>query len=83
MRNLKICKNFLEPFEIVGFDTDAAEIYAKIRFILEKNGRIMGPNDLLIAATVMSHKGILVTHNVREFSCVEGLHVEDWVREES
>jgi tRNA(fMet)-specific endonuclease VapC len=82
-RNLKICTNFLEPFEIVGFDTHAAEIYAKIRSSLEKNGRIIGPNDLILAATVMSKRGILVTHNVREFACVEGLHFEDWVREES
>ena len=81
-RNLEVYSKFLEPFEIVGFDTTAAEIYAKIRGILEKKGKIIGPNDLIISATVMSKKGIMISHNTHEFNQVEGLHLEDWVREE-
>ncbi len=80
-RNLEVYSKFIEPFEIVGFDTRAAEIYAKIRGMLEKKGKTIGPNDLIIAATVMSKKGILVSHNTQEFNQVEGLHLEDWVRE--
>lgn len=33
---------------------------------------------MLIAATVLANKGTLVTNNVREFSRVPGLLVEDW-----
>lgn len=32
----------------------------------------------LIAATALTHDLTLVTHNVREFSRVVGLKVEDW-----
>ena len=68
----------LAPYEIIPFDSDAAVTYARIRTDLEKKGNIIGPNDLVIAATVLSRGGILVTGNTKEFKRVEGLHVEDW-----
>ena len=76
-----IYNKFLEPFEVVSFDDESSTIYAKIRATLEKKGRIIGPNDLIIAATVMSHKGILITHNTKEFKQISGLQIEDWVIE--
>ena len=39
---------------------------------------LIGPNDLLIAAIAVAHGATLVTHNVPEFSRVEGLTYEDW-----
>jgi tRNA(fMet)-specific endonuclease VapC len=39
---------------------------------------MIGPNDLMIASIALAHGPILVTHNVREFSRVPGLVVEDW-----
>ncbi len=79
-KNREIYTKFLQPFEIVSFDDAAAEIYAKTRASLEKRGKIIGPNDLIIAATVMSKKGILVTHNTKEFKQVVGLLLEDWIK---
>ena len=79
--NLNICKKFLEPFEIVGFDDHAAMLYAKIRASLEKKGKTIGPNDMIIAATVMARRGILISHNVKEFKQITGLQLEDWVIE--
>jgi tRNA(fMet)-specific endonuclease VapC len=69
---------FLEPFDILPFTTEAADDYAKIRLELEKRGQPMGERDLLIAATAKSRRLIVVTSNVREFSRVSGLEVEDW-----
>ncbi|WP_407636022.1 type II toxin-antitoxin system VapC family toxin [Sediminispirochaeta bajacaliforniensis] len=37
-----------------------------MRSELEKSGKIIGPNDLLIASTVLEHDGVLVTHNSKE-----------------
>jgi len=68
----------LNSFIIVPFDSSAAERYAQIRQNLEKRGRVIGPDDLLIAATVLTCGGVLVTHNTSEFSRVEGLRLEDW-----
>ena len=81
IRTLEVCRKFLEPFEVVSFDDEAAVKYAEIRAALEKRGRVLGTNDVIIAATVMAHDGILVTHCTKEFKQVAGLRVEDWVRE--
>lgn len=67
---------FLREFLIVPFDKTAAKAYGKIRHQLEEQGAPIGPNDLVIAATAMG--GCLVTHDVREFSRIEGLRIEDW-----
>lgn len=77
-RNLIQVKSFLSEFEIISFDYNAALLYGKIRASLENNGNNIGPNDLFIASSVLSLNGILVTNNVREFSRVEGLIIEDW-----
>jgi tRNA(fMet)-specific endonuclease VapC len=65
-------------YEIIHFDIKSAEIYAAIRAELERKGRMIGGNDLVIAATVLAHEGILITHNLDEFSHVNGLAVDDW-----
>jgi tRNA(fMet)-specific endonuclease VapC len=41
-------------------------------------GLLIGANDLMIAAIVVSRQLTLVTHNTREFSRVVGLSMEDW-----
>jgi tRNA(fMet)-specific endonuclease VapC len=53
--------------------------YAQIRVALEKIGQPIGHNDLLIAAHARSLGLTLVTDNVREFSRVPGLSVENWL----
>ena len=71
-------EKFLSPFEIIPFGDKEIMTYARIRANLEKNGNIIGPNDLIIAATTLSHGATLVTHNKNEFERVEDLMVEDW-----
>jgi len=78
VKNMENVKKFLAPFEIASFDIAAAYSYGKIRSSLEKQGQIIGPNDLIIAAIVLSQSGILVTNNTQEFRRVENLALEDW-----
>ena len=54
--------------------------YAAIRLDLERRGRRIGPNDLLIASHALALDATLVTDNVREFRRVKGLKVENWLR---
>jgi tRNA(fMet)-specific endonuclease VapC len=79
-RNRNIYKRFIEAFEIVNFDDEALNQYAKIRLNLEKNGIIIGSNDLFIASISLANNGILITHNTKEFERISGLHIEDWVK---
>jgi tRNA(fMet)-specific endonuclease VapC len=76
--NLEKINRFLLPLLTAGFDDEEASAYARIRAHLETAGLLIGPNDLLIAATVSAQGGILVTNNTREFSRVPGLPLEDW-----
>ena len=59
-------------------DPDAARHYGRLRAELEKKGSPIGAYDLLIAAHALSRGLTLVTNNVREFSRVAGLRVENW-----
>ncbi|MBU2858369.1 type II toxin-antitoxin system VapC family toxin [Acidithiobacillus ferrooxidans] len=60
------------------FDDSAAEAYGEIRAHLQRAGRLIGGNDLLIAAIAYSNSLTLVTHNTGEFTRVPTLPVEDW-----
>jgi tRNA(fMet)-specific endonuclease VapC len=71
-------QEFLKLFVSLPFDDDASFIYGRIRAELSAKGIIIGANDLQIAAIAMVNNLILVTHNVREFSRVNGLRFEDW-----
>lgn len=62
----------------VPFDSAAARAAAGIRVELEKQGKTIGPLDMLIAGTAVSRAAALVTNNAVEFSRVPGLLVVDW-----
>ena len=53
--------------------------YAQIRAGLEKQGRPIGNNDLWISAHALALNTMLVTNNLKEFSRVENLNVENWI----
>lgn len=78
-QNRAALDEFLLPFEILAFDALAAESYGGVRADLERKGTPIGPLDLLIASHALSLRSAVVTNNVREFSRVEGLRVEDWL----
>jgi tRNA(fMet)-specific endonuclease VapC len=78
--NLEKVKKFLLPFEIVPFDDKAAVEYSVMRANMERTGIVIGPSDLIISATVLSHCGTLITNNEKEFRRVPGLMVENWVQ---
>lgn len=54
-------------------------VYGRIRAELERRGMPVGPNDTWIAAHALSLNLTLITANVREFSRVTGLAVENWL----
>ena len=60
------------------FDDLAARIYGEIRSDLSIKGTLIGPNDMIIAATALAHNTALVTRNTKEFLRVSNLKVEDW-----
>ena len=75
---MKIVSAFIDNFIIYDYSKISAQSYANIRTDLEKKGKIIGANDLLIASHSLSLGAILITNNTREFERVEKLSLEDW-----
>lgn len=72
-------ENLLDALAVLPFDSEADRHYADIRAALEREGRAIGGNDLLIAAHARALDLTLVTHKLREFERVPGLRLEDWL----
>lgn len=77
-KNLNLVRTFSTSFESLPFDDSAAETYGQVRLALEKQGKLIGPYDLLIASIALVHNLTLVTHNMHEFRRVPDLQLEDW-----
>ncbi len=76
--NLRLLERFFDTIASLPFDDGCAEEYGLLREELDRAGTPIGANDVLIAATARAHHAVLVTHNVREFSRVADLRLEDW-----
>lgn len=68
----------LAVLPVLPFAPPADEHYADIRATLERAGTPIGSHDLFIAAHARALSLTLVTHNLREFSRVPGLALQDW-----
>ena len=75
----KVLQRALNALNVIPFDSTAAETYGALRADLEATGKPIGPLDTLIAAHALSLNLTLVTANIREFSRVRRLRVENWV----
>ncbi|MDA3903202.1 MAG: type II toxin-antitoxin system VapC family toxin [Desulfuromusa sp.] len=76
--NLQRLKLFFAPLGSIPFDDRCAEEYGLVRSALAEQGKIIGPNDMLIAAIARANDATLITHNTREFGRVPSLKLEDW-----
>lgn len=67
---------------VLPLPVDAGRSYGALRAELETDGRVIGNNDLWIAAHAKVAKLILVTNNEREFQRVSGLKIQNWAKPE-
>ena len=65
--------------QILPFDRASGEIYGSLRADLERTGTPLAEPDLRIAAIALANDMTVVTGNVRHFSRVRGLRVENWI----
>lgn len=70
----------LARLDVLSLDVPADSHYGRLRISLERKGTPIGPNDMLIAAQALAFDLTLVTDNTSEFSRVDGLRVENWLR---
>jgi tRNA(fMet)-specific endonuclease VapC len=69
---------YLRHVNVLEYPEEAAIHYAQIRAAPKMRGKMIGANDLLIAAHARSLGLTLVTNNTREFGRVQGLILENW-----
>ena len=77
--NLARVKPFLENFQILEFNKDASDIFAKTKAILKKKGEIIQDMDLMISSIALSHDYALVSNNSKHFKRIDGLDLVGWL----
>ena len=70
----------LSMIDVLPLEADADQHYGVIRSALETAGTPIGANDMLIAAHTLSQGLTLVTDNTSEFSRINGLNLENWLK---
>ena len=70
-------REFLRCVDVLPWDSETAERYGTARAHVERQGKMLAPLDLLIAAHALGAGAVLVT-NDRSFARVAKLQVEDW-----
>lgn len=79
-KTLTLLEEITGLIPVLPIPTEAGKHYGKIRSHLEKKGCPIGGNDLWIAAHALSLENIiLITNNVKEFSRIPHLKLENWV----
>ncbi|WP_229214672.1 PIN domain-containing protein [Duganella sp. HH101] len=70
---------FLKRIKVLPWDGAVARNYGSVRALMESQGKILSPLDLLIATHAFNAGAILVT-NDKSFGQVPMLQIEDWTR---
>jgi tRNA(fMet)-specific endonuclease VapC len=73
-------ESVLGAVDVLALQPPVDVVYGELRARLERNGRPIGANDMLIAAHALALGHTIVTDNEREFSRIDNLLVENWLR---
>ncbi|MEW6375947.1 MAG: PIN domain-containing protein [Thermodesulfobacteriota bacterium] len=75
----KISKNIISRVNVVSFGYREALIAGDILASLKKTGQSIGIEDAIIGSTALNHNLVMVTANIRHFSKIKGLVIENWL----
>ncbi|MCB1585357.1 MAG: type II toxin-antitoxin system VapC family toxin [Xanthomonadales bacterium] len=77
-KRMKQLQDLCSVIEVIPFAEKESKASATLRATLENKGTPIGPYDNLIAGTALANNKILVSNNVKEFSRIEDLRMENW-----
>lgn len=80
LRVAPLVEDFLAGVTILPLTSEVAGHHARIRAELDREGKPIGPLDLMIASHAVTLGLTLITSDLREFRRVRGLRCEDWTR---
>ncbi len=75
----KIEEQVLSRVTVIPFGYKEALIAGDILSGLKKKGQLIGLEDILIGATALANRLVVVTGNIRHFRRIQGLKVENWL----
>jgi tRNA(fMet)-specific endonuclease VapC len=78
-RKEELFKEFLKKIAVYTIDDEIINIAAGIYADLRKNGKTVGDADILIAAIVISNKGILISNNIKHYEDIKQLELNNWL----
>ena len=77
--NMRQVNDFISKITVIPF-ADSVHTFAKEKVRLWSTGKKIEDFDLLIGCAAKAAGLTIVTHNVKHFSHIEGLDIEDWVK---
>ena len=72
-------REIISRINVIPLGHEEVLIAGDILAELKKRGKSIGIEDVLIGSTALSHNLIMVTANVRHFSKIKRLKVENWI----
>ncbi|NMC06628.1 MAG: type II toxin-antitoxin system VapC family toxin [Candidatus Lokiarchaeota archaeon] len=64
--------------DVLQFDDNSIQEYARIASDLKKRGKMVGTLDELIGSVCIAHGEKIYTRNLEHFSKIDGLSIVDW-----
>lgn len=77
-KNLQTVEAVKSIFPLIDVDADVMDVFGEIKAHTQKTGKVIDDMDLLIAASAISNKMTLVTHNTKHFENIPNLKITDW-----
>jgi tRNA(fMet)-specific endonuclease VapC len=78
-KNLNAVKKLAKTIQFAPLDDTAQEIFGKMKADLQRRGAIIDDCDIFIAATAFSQNCTVATNNIKHFSRIPGLKIENWL----
>lgn len=78
-KNTALVDRVLEDINMIPISS-SLKVFAKCKAHLRKIGKIVDDADILIGATAIDNKFIMVTENVKHFENLPGITLENWVK---
>lgn len=77
-QNLEIVQTLLARIKVLPFCEKASYVFAEQKALLKNDGNIIADMDLMIASISLHHHMTLVTNNMKHFSRIVHLKLENW-----
>lgn len=79
LHETEFVKTIFNVIPFGGKDNDESEVFGKNKTVLSSSGPTPDDMDLMIGSTAVAGGYTMVTHNVRHYSRIPKIKIEDWL----